>query len=154
MSRRIARAFNCCLATILLVGAMVSLEASPPLDDATIIGIYNQVNSFDIEAGLLGMQLGHTEAVRTLGQMVSTDHTGVRLTVSQLASDIGVTPVLPASRNQAAKAHYKAMAALRSQSAQAFDRAYLLHEIQFHQAAIQAIKDRLLPAANHKNCSG
>ena len=48
------------------------------LDDAQILGIYIQVNSFDIETALLGRGLGYSVGVRNIAEHVSTDHLAVR----------------------------------------------------------------------------
>jgi len=121
----------------------------PALDDGAIIAIYNQVNSFDIETALLGQVMGHSPDVRALGKMVSSDHTGVRKAAHELAGKIGVELTLPAARMEAANAHYAAVAGLRELSGADFDAAYLKHEIAFHEAAIEAVKTVLVPAASH-----
>ena len=117
------------------------------LDDAAILAIYNQVNSIDIETALLGELMGHSQDVRTLAKMVANDHTGVRQAAHNLSLNIGVTPDLPANRATAAQAHYKTIADLRTKSGPDFDRTYLLHEIAFHDAAMNAVRNVLLPAA-------
>ena len=122
---------------------------APKINDAAIIAIYNQVNNFDIETALLGQVYGHSPDVQSFGKMVATDHTGVRKAAHELAIRIGVTPDLPSSRAPAALSHYKSIGELRNLSGQEFDRAYLLHEIAFHTAAINAVKTALLPAAQH-----
>lgn len=127
--------------------ATVTLPAiAGELDDGNIIAIYNQVNSFDIETGLLGAERGHSPEVRALGAMVVRDHSGVRQAADKLASDVGVVAHLPSSRNQSATDHYEAMAKLLSLSGEDFDKAYLDHEIAFHEAAIDALKGVLLPS--------
>ena len=115
------------------------------LDDSAIIAIYNQVNGFDIQTGHLGVKNGHSEAVRELGKMVSHDHTSVRKAASDLAKEIGVRPVLPVGRSVAAQDQAAAIASLENKSGTDFDRAYLLHEIDFHTNAINAVKEVLLP---------
>lgn len=119
------------------------------LNDAAIIAIYNQVNTMDIETALLGQVKGYSADVRQLATMVSRDHSGVRKMAHELAEEIGVTPTLPAARADAAKQHYEVIARLRDQSQTGFDKAYLKHEIEFHRAAISAVKTILLPSAQH-----
>ena len=118
------------------------------LTDAQILGIYSQVNSFDIETALLGQVHGHSEQVRSLGQMVSTDHTGVRAAAHALAADLGVLPELPPTRIDAARDHDDTVQALRRLQGTAFDAAYLRHEVNFHTAAIAAVEGVLLPQAD------
>ncbi len=135
----------------LLLLPLVSLaEATPTvLSDGEIIAIYNQVNSFDIETALLAIAKGHSEKVKQLAAMVANDHRGVRLKAARLAAQIKAKIVLPASRQDSALNFYQAMDELSQTNAKAFDRAYLLHEIQFHTDAMTAVKNILLPAANN-----
>jgi putative membrane protein len=138
------------LMACLLAATVASPVTAQELDDGAIIAIYNQVNSFDIETGLLGAERGHSKEVRALGAMVARDHSGVRQAVDSLAGEINASLALPASRSVAASDHYAVMTRLLSLSGQEFDRAYLEHEIAFHEAAIEAIKTALFPAAKSK----
>ncbi len=137
-----------CLLPVVALGSAGSYAGNKTakLGDAAIIAIYNQVNSFDIETALVGQTKAHSSDVRALAEMVARDHTGVRKAAHELAGKIGVTPKLPAGRAAAAKTHYDAIGKLRAKSGAAFDRAYLLHEIEFHTAAMDAVKTVLLPA--------
>lgn len=121
--------------------------AGQSLDDAAIVAIYNQVNSFDIETALLGETKGSSEQVRSLAKMVSGDHTGVRKSANDLAKEIGVAPALPPARSKAAADHDLVIQDLRSKSGAEFDRAYLKHEIAFHKDAINAVRTILMPQA-------
>ena len=121
--------------------------SAPALDDGAILAIYNQVNSFDIEIGLLAVNRGHSEEVRALGSMVSNDHSGVRGMASDLATELNLDLSLPAARSQAAADHYAVLAKLMKLEGAAFDQAYLQHEISFHESAIQAIRTLLLPSS-------
>lgn len=134
--------------------AFLTLALSSPaafaegLTDAEILGIYSQVNSFDIETALLGEVMGQSEEVRALGKMVSSDHSGVRAAAHQLAGQLGFMPVLPPARVDAAIDHDKAIASLREATPAEFDALYLGHEIAFHRAAIAAVQGLLLPEAD------
>jgi len=131
------------------IAATAGTAAANDLSDAEIIGIYSQVNSFDIETALLGQVLGASDDVRAIGQMVSVDHTGVRAAIHALAEEIGVVPVLPPARIAAARDHDDVIVALRTLEGAAFDAAYLQHEIAFHRAAIAAVEGLLLPEADN-----
>lgn len=117
------------------------------LDDQTILAIYDQVNKFDVETAELGLKKGHSEEVKSLANMVFNDHSGVRKGVKDLANKLNVKLVLPASRIEAENGHQAVMASLKAKSGTEFDRAYLQHEITFHTAAIQAVREVLLPGA-------
>jgi putative membrane protein len=131
----------------LAMALTTTVNAAPPLDDSQIFGIYLQVNSFDIEAALLGRAQGGTDAVRKLAEHVASDHLGVRQTAQTLAGQCKVSPLLPEARRTVAIEHDKVMAALLPLKDAAFDKAYLQHEVAFHRAAIDAINAVLLPSA-------
>lgn len=116
------------------------------LDDAAIAAIYDQVNGFDIETAQLGVSQGKSDQVRKLARMVAKDHTEVRRLAAELARAQGVRLALPIERVAAEQQHKEQLATLRALSGEAFDRAYLLHEIEFHQNAINAVEEILLPA--------
>ena len=133
----------------LVLGALPGHAGDAALTDGAIFAIYNQVNSMDIETALLGEMKGNAEDVRALGRMVSGDHTGVRKAAHELAVAEGIVAELPGSRMEAAQTHYDVIEGLREKSGEAFDAAYLRHEIAFHEAAIDAVKTVLIPATQN-----
>jgi putative membrane protein len=128
-----------------LAAASAHAESAPALDDSAIVGIYNQVNSFDIESALLAASRSGSAEVKKLAEMVARDHRGVRLAAAELAQAMGIAESLPAARQAAMLAHDRAMVDLSKKGGSEFDRAYLQHEIDFHEAAINALKTVLLP---------
>jgi len=136
------------IAALSLIALAGSGQASAgQLDDGQILGIYIQVNSFDIETALLGSAQGGSDDVRSLAKHVASDHSGVRQAVYGLAEKCHVTPTLPPERNAAALDHAKTLARLQSLKGTDFDQAYVQHEVAFHRAAIAAVKTALLPSA-------
>jgi len=132
--------------------AVTALACTDPamagqLTDGQILGIYIQVNGFDIETALLGSAQGASEDVRSLAKHVASDHSGVRQAAYGLAETCKVTPTLPAKRNAAAIDHSKALTRLQGLRGVEFDKAYAQHEVAFHRAAIGAVKTALLPSA-------
>src|SRR3954469_19693237 len=83
------------------------------LNDDQILGIYIQVNGFDIETALLGSAQGASDDIRNLAMHVASDHSGVRQAAYDLADKCKVTPTLPPERNAAAVDHTKALAKLQ-----------------------------------------
>ena len=120
-------------------------EAAPKLDDPTIVAIFDAANTYDIETGSLAVRKGHSSEVRDFGAMLARDHRNVRTQGRELAKSLNVTPTPP--RDFAlAKAHIAAMKSLRAAKGKAFDRTFLQHEIDFHNAVIDAVTKSLLPA--------
>ncbi len=119
------------------------------LDDATIVAIFDAANTADIETGALAEQRGSTKEVRDFGAMLARDHKMVRQQGRDLAAKLGVTPTLPKD-DRSAKDHAAAMARLQSLEGAEFDRVFLRHEVDFHQAVIDAVNGTLLPAIQNE----
>jgi putative membrane protein len=129
--------------------ATVATTASPmALDDATIVAIFDEANTADIETGGLAEKMGSTKAIRDFGAMLARDHKNVRQQGRDLAKKLGVTPTLP-SPDEYAKAHADAMKKLRALEGAEFDKAFLEHEVAYHDAVINAVTSTLLPATKN-----
>jgi putative membrane protein len=139
--------FNITRIMVPLAFAVCALASPTSLTDDNILGIYLQVNSFDIETALAGQAHGDSEAVRKVASHVAADHLAVRQQAYELAAQCKVAIVLPADRSSAAAEHSKMMTHLLSLSGAAFDKAYAEHEVSFHRAAIDAVRNVLLPAS-------
>jgi len=120
-------------------------RAAQALDDPTIVAIFDAANTADIETGRLAAERGHSKEVRDFGAMLVRDHQQVRQQGRDLAKKLGVTPTPPAN-DRGVTDHAAAMKRLRALRGAAFDHAFLVHEVAFHQAVIDAIQTTLLPA--------
>lgn len=121
---------------------------APKLDDPTIVAIFDAANTYDMETGSLAVSKGHSKAVRDFGAMLVRDHGNVRQQGRDLAKSLKVIPTPP--RDFAfAKAHVEATRSLRSLKGRAFDRAFLKHEVDFHNAVLDAVTHTLLPATQN-----
>lgn len=122
-----------------------SAVAGGKLDDATILAIFDEANAVDIYTGRLGAKYGHSEEVRALGRMVASDHVAVQQMGRDLAKKLNIVPT-PPDNDTSVVDHANAVSLLQSKSGAEFDKAYLKHEIAFHQSVIDAIRGTLLPA--------
>lgn len=147
--------FKRSLAAGLLLATMCSGSAwaSAPLDDATILAIFDQANFADISTARLGVKKGHSPEVKELARMVASDHEAVQQMGRDVARKIGVMPS-PPDDDRSFEAQARAVAILQAKSGPEFDRAYLEHEIAFHASVIEAIKGALLPSATHRELRG
>jgi putative membrane protein len=125
--------------------ATATAQAAAKLDDPTIVAIFDAANTYDIETGSLAVKKGHSRDVRDFGAMLVRDHRNVREQGRELAKSLHVTPT-PPKDFALAKAHVAAMRSLRAVKGKAFDRAFLQHEVDFHNAVIDAMTKTLLPA--------
>jgi len=133
-----------CASTLFTSGGSASAKS---LSDGQILGIFIQVNGFDIETALLGRAQGKSESVRRLATHVATDHLGVRQLAYALAEQCKVPISLPSERVLAAVEHGKTMTQLLALGGESFDKAFAQHELAFHRSAIEAVRTTLLPAA-------
>jgi putative membrane protein len=144
------------VAALALIAGLTALRpsaitaADDKLDDPTIVAIFDAANTYDMETGALAASKGRSEAVREFGKMLVRDHRNVRAQGRELAKSLNVTPTPPkgefALAKALAKAHAEAMHSLKNARGSEFDRAFLKHEVAFHQAVIDAITTTLLPA--------
>jgi putative membrane protein len=124
--------------------------AAPKLDDAHIVAIFDNANTWDIATGGLGAKKGTTKEVRDFGAQLERDHTNVRQQGRDLAKKLGVkVPALPKDF-QMKKDHDAAMKNLEGLSGKAFDKAFLQHEVDYHKAVIEAVNTTLMPALQNQ----
>ena len=140
------------LPTVVGIAALMGLWsygaiASGKLDDATILAIFDQANAADIYTARLGAKYGSSEEVRALGRMVEADHVAVQQMGRDLAKTLNIVPS-PPENDTSVTDQAKTVSSLQSAAGPEFDKAYLQHEIAFHQSVITAVKQTLLPASN------
>lgn len=119
--------------------------ASAPLDDPTIVSIFDAANTFDIETSQLALEKSQNAEVRALAQQFVNDHSNVRQQGRDLAARLGVTPP-DLAEGELSQGHATAMTELRARTGAEFDRAYVAHEVAYHDQVIQAIQNDLMPA--------
>ena len=102
------------------------------------------MNAADIWTAHLGVKKCHAPEVCELARMVASDHEQVQQMMRDLARKLAITPIPPDSDSNA-QDHANAITLLQAKSSAEFDRAYLLHEIEFHTAAVNAVRQTLLP---------
>lgn len=133
------------LAALTLAGPVGAPPRQAALDDATIVAIFAQANTYDIETGTLATRKGASAEVKSVGASLVRDHKSVLQQATDLAKKLGVTPT-PPKENPFAAMHAKAMAELKAKSGKAFDAAFLDNEIAYHQAVLDAVGKTILPA--------
>lgn len=119
------------------------------LDDPTIIAIFDAANSWDIETSRLAAKKSKNKDVLAFADMMIKDHTAVRKLGRDLAAKLKVTPTPPGPDFPLAVDHAKAMKTLNSATGAEFDKAYIDHEVWYHQAVIDAVTKQLLPATQN-----
>lgn len=136
--------------SLLFVAAMLiapSISAAQAkLDDPTIVGILDAANGWDVATGSLAASKATRTDVKDFGKMLATVHTAVQNQGRDLAKKLGVTPTPVAKDFALLVNHEAAMKRLNGLSGTAFDKAFLEHEVAYHQAVIDAVTNSFLPA--------
>jgi putative membrane protein len=123
-------------------------EAAPPTDPQ-IAHIVVTADTIDVEAGDLAKKHTKNEEVKKFAEQMVTDHTAVNKTATELCQKLGVKPEDNATSKSLKAGADKNMKHLKSLKGPAFDKAYVDHEVTYHQAVLDTIDTLLLP--NTKN---
>jgi len=123
-------------------------QAAGP-NDAQIAAIVVTANQVDIDAGQLAKSKGSTAEVKSFAQQMITDHGGVNQKAKALVTKLHVTPAPNDTSASLQKGGDENVAALKKLSGPAFDRAYVDHEVAYHQQVIDALDKTLIPSAQN-----
>jgi len=136
------------LGGFLVLAFAVSAQAAGPTDPQ-IAAIVVTANQVDIDAGKLALTNASSPDVKKFAQLMITDHTGVNKSATELVTKLHVTPESNPTSQSLQKGGDDNLAALKKLSGKAFDRAYVDHEVAYHQAVIDAVDTTLIPNAQN-----
>ncbi len=117
--------------------------------DAEIIHIAKTANDADIDGGNLAREKGQNEEVKSFANLMISDHTAANQAGTQVAQRASITPADNATSQQMMTGHQTAKQQLQAQSGAAFDKAYIAHEVDFHQNVLNALDQTLIPNAQN-----
>jgi putative membrane protein len=135
-------------AIALLSFAFAPAHAQAP-SDPQIAGIVVAANQIDIEAGKLAVANTKNKEVSKFAQQMITDHTAVNNQAAALVKKLNVTPEESDTSRSLKSAAKDNMTKLQGLKGAEFDRAYIDHEVDYHQQVLDAIDKVLIP--NSKN---
>jgi putative membrane protein len=138
----------CCLA-ILSALTVLPLAAQAQPTDAQIAAIVVAANQVDIDAGHLAAAQTANPAVKKFAAMMVTDHTAVNQSAVELVTKLGVTPEANDTSKSLQDGGEKNLAQLRTLSGAALDKAYVDHEVVYHEQVIAALDTALIPNAQN-----
>ena len=140
------------LSTLFAAGAIVvagaAVRAQAP-SDAQIASIVVTANQVDIDAGNLAKTKGSNKDVKAFAQQMVTDHTGVNKQATDLATKLKLTPEDNPTSQSLKKGGEDNVAQLKTLSGAAFDKAYIDHEVVYHEQVLDAIDKTLVPNAKN-----
>jgi putative membrane protein len=118
-------------------------------NDAQIAAIVVTANQVDIDAGQLAKSRASSPTVKEFGQRMITDHTAVNTSATALVTRLKVTPESNATSEKLKKGGDENVAALKKLSGADFDKAYVDHEVVYHQSVLDALDKTLIPNAQN-----
>ena len=134
----------------LAVHALANAADMAAPTDPQIAAIVVTANDVDIDAGKLAKSTTKNTDVKAFAQQMIADHTSVNRAAADLVTKLKVTPEEnPTSRSlkDGGDANLKNLKTLKGAG---FDRAYIDHEVAYHQSVIEAIDKTLIPNAKNE----
>jgi putative membrane protein len=139
------------LSVLVVAGALcasVPAFAQAP-NDAQIAAIVVTANQVDIDAGKLAASKSKNPQVKAFGQQMVTDHSGVNKSATELVTKLKVTPEDNPTSQSLKSGGEANVNNLKSLEGAAFDKAYIDHEVAYHQQVIDALDKTLIPSASN-----
>ena len=139
--------------TVMLVAASLGLSTAIALaqspNDAQIASIVVTANQVDIEAGQLAKSTSTNADVKEFAQLMITDHTGVNTSAVALVTKLKVTPEDNPTSQSLKSGGEQNVANLKKLKGADFDKAYVDHEVAYHQQVLDAVDKTLIPSAQN-----
>ena len=134
--------------TAAFAGTAMFASAQGP-NDAQIAAIVVTANQVDIDAGKLATTKGSSAEVKAFGQQMVTDHTGVNKQATELVTKLGVKPEDNPTAETLRSGGADNLKHLGELKGDAFDKAYIDHEVAYHQQVLDALDKTLIPSARN-----
>jgi putative membrane protein len=136
-------------AGLALVSSFALAAGGGAPNDAQIAAIVVTANQVDIDAGQLAKSTSKTREVQDFAQLMITDHGGVNKSATELVTKLHVTPESNPTSESLKSGGDQNLASLRKLNGPAFDKAYVDHEVAYHQAVLDAVDKTLIPSAKN-----
>ena len=133
---------------IVLMAPALAL-AQPKPTDPQIAGIVVTANQIDVDAGKVAKARSANKEVKAFAQQMITDHTAVNKQAAALAKKLGVKPEDSDTTQALKKGAAENVASLKKLKGAQFDKAYVSHEVAYHQQVLDAIDKVLIPSAQN-----
>jgi putative membrane protein len=128
-------------------GGALAQTAGPT--DPQIAAIVTVANQVDIDAGKLAESRSKSKDVQAFAKLMVTDHSAVNKSAAALVHKLKVKPEPNPTSRSLQDGGEKNLADLKKLSGSAFDKAYVAHEVAYHEAVIDALDKTLIPSAQN-----
>lgn len=138
------------LAVALVAPMFVSVAQAAAPNDAQIAAIVVAANQVDIDAGKLAESKASNADVKAFAHRMVTDHTDVNKQAVDLVTKLKVTPQDNPTSESLKSGGEKNIANLKKLSGADFDKAYIDHEVTYHEQVLDAVDKTLIPSAKNE----
>ena len=132
-----------------LAAAILPVYAQQGPTDPQIAAIVVTANQVDIDAGKLAKSRTKSKEVSKFAQQMVTDHSGVNKQATALVTKLKVKPEPNDTSRSLQKGGDENIAKLKKLKGAEFDKAYVEHEVAYHQAVLDALDKTLVPSASN-----
>jgi putative membrane protein len=132
-----------------LAAAILPVYAQQGPTDPQIAAIVVTANQVDIDAGKLAVSRTKSMDVSQFAQQMVTDHGGVNKQATALVTKLKVKPQPTDTSRSLQEGGDENLAKLKKLNGAEFDKAYVDHEVAYHQAVLDAIDKTLVPSASN-----
>jgi putative membrane protein len=143
--------------TILFAGLLLVPAAgllAGQMTDAQIASIVVTANQVDVDAGALVASKTNNAEVKSFAELMVTDHNAVNRAATELVTKLKVTPEDNPTSQSLKAGGEKNIAALKALDGAALDKAYVDHEVAYHQQVVEALDKLLIPGATNEELKG
>jgi len=134
--------------SLLAIDAHAQQAAAAPTDPQ-IAAIVVTANQVDIDAGKLAGARSHNKDVKSFAHLMVTDHSSVNKSAVDLVHRLNVTPEDNSTSRALKQGGDENLTKLKKLKGAAFDKAYVDHEVAYHEAVLDAIDKTLIPDAQN-----
>lgn len=138
------------LAVALIAPMFVTVAQAAAPSDAEIAAIVVAANQVDIDAGKLAESKASNDDVKAFAHRMVTDHADVNKQAVELVTKLKVTPKDNPTSESLKAGGEKNIANLKKLSGAEFDKAYIDHEVAYHEQVLDAVDKTLIPNAKNE----
>ena len=142
------------LALCAVLFATPAVAADVPAKTTDFVSKAAVANKFEIDTSQLALKYAKAEDVKSFAQQMITDHTAVNKQAGALAKKLGVTPEDSDTSKSLKQGAAENVGNLKKLKGAQFDKAYVDHEVDYHQQVLDAIDKVLVPSAQNAELKG
>jgi putative membrane protein len=144
------KAIHAALFSALALASFPDWAQSTGPTDPQIAAIVATANQVDIDAGKFAESKTKSAEVKAFAQRMVTDHSGVNRAAVDLVHKLGMTPQENPTSQGLKQGGDDNLAKLKGLGGKNFDRAYINHEVTYHEGVLDALDKTLIPSAQNE----